>query len=355
MLVSFIIAAYNAGKKLSYALDSLLKQDYDKSKIEVILIDGNSSDDTKKIMLDYKQKHKHEFSRFLILDNQKKILPCAWNIALKNSLGDIILRIDAHSEMEPSFISNAVSLIKKGEKIVGGPRPSIIEERGALQKVLLLAEQSMFGSGIADYRKSQQDKYVNTLAHAAYSREVFEAVGGYDERLVRTEDNEIHYRMRKAGFKFYFSSKIKSFHHARSSFKAMIKQKYLNGFWIGLTMGICPRCFSFYHLVPFLFVLSIIGFCALAFFNAPIFLILLLSFYFLGNISMSILASLRKKFTPYMLLLLGIFLTLHLAYGIGTFVGFLKVPFWSERKSECKEIENVRKILIENRLNNSEK
>ena len=135
----------------------------------------------------------------------------------------------------------------------------------------------------------------------------------------------------------------------------MIKQKYLNGFWIGLTMGVCPKCFSFYHLVPFLFVLSIIVFSALAFFYAPIFLIFLLSFYFLGNISMSILASLQKKFTSHMLLLPGIFLTLHLAYGIGTFIGILKMPFWSARKSECKEIENVRKILIENRLNNSER
>lgn len=355
MLVSFIIAAYNAGEKLSYALNSLLKQDYGKDKIEVILIDGGSSDITKEIMLDYKRRHEHEFSRFLVLENKKKILPCAWNVALKNALGDIILRIDAHSEMKSDFISNAVDLIKKGEKIVGGPRPSIIDQKGDFQRILLLAEQSMFGSGIAGYRKNQGDKYVSTLAHAAYLREVFEKVGGYDERLVRTEDNEIHYRMRKAGFKFYFSSKVKSLHHARSSFKTMIKQKYLNGFWIGLTMGVCPKCFSFYHLVPFLFILSITIFSVLAILNIPILLFILLSLYFLGNVLMSILSSIRKKFTPYMFLLPGTFFALHLAYGIGTFIGLLKMPFWDQRNAGCNEIENVRKILIENRLNNIEK
>lgn len=354
LLVSFIIAAYNAGGKISYALDSLLRQDYDKKKIEVILVDGCSQDDTKKIMYEYKKNYENEFSRFLILDNPKRILPCAWNIALKNALGDVILRIDAHSEMNFDFISNAVELIEKGEKIVGGQRPSVIDEKGDLQKVLLLAEQSMFGSGIADYRKSKKDKYVSTLAHAAYSREVFETTGGYDERLARTEDNEIHYRMNCAGFKFYFSSKIKSFHHARSSFKAMVKQKYLNGFWIGLTMGVCPKCFSIYHLVPFLFVLSIIVSSVLAALGLPIFLILLFCLYFLGNISMSVLSLIGKEFTPYMLLLPGIFFVLHLSYGLGTLLGLLKMPFWRQRKTECSEIEIVRKALIENRLNNSE-
>lgn len=355
MLVSFIIAAYNAGEKLSHALNSLLSQDYDKSKIEVILIDGGSLDSTRKIMTDYKEKYENKFSRFLVLDNMNKTLPCAWNIALKNVLGDVILRIDAHSEMDPNFISNAVDFIKKGEKIVGGPRPSIIDEKGDLERVLLLAEQSMFGSGIADYRKSQEDKYVNTLAHAAYLREVFETVGGYDERLARTEDNEIHYRMQKAGFKFYFSRKIKSFHHARSSFKSMLKQKYLNGFWIGLTMSVCPKCFSLYHFVPFLFVLSIIGSSVFALIGVPIFLISLVSFYLLGNLSMSVLSSLRKKFTPYMFLLPGVFLSLHLAYGTGTLVGLLKIPFWNQRKFGCSEIENVKNFLIKNRLNNCEK
>ena len=68
------------------------------------------------------------FSRVLVLDNPKKILPCGWNIALEASTGDLILRVDAHSSLPNDFISKNVNRIDMGEKIVGGHRISIIDE-----------------------------------------------------------------------------------------------------------------------------------------------------------------------------------------------------------------------------------
>lgn len=89
---------------------------------------------------------------------------------------------------------------------------------------------------------------MKSLFHAAYRREVFEEIGHYNESLARTEDNEIHYRMRKAGFKLRFCPDIISYQHTRSSLPKMLKQKYGNGYWIGKTSKVCPGCLSIYHL-----------------------------------------------------------------------------------------------------------
>lgn len=324
-IVSFIVIAYNAGNKLKTLLDDLKNQTYNHNYTEVILVDSSSTDNTKEIMTSFKSE-KNDFMRIKVLDNPKKVLPSGWNIAISESIGDIILRVDAHSSLPKDFIEKNVKYINEGEKIVGGHRISIIDEDNDWQRVLLSAEKSIFGSGIAAYRRSESERYVSTLAHAAYSREVFEVVGPYDEKLHRTEDNEIHYRMREKGYKFYFNPEIISYHHARNEFKKMCKQKYLNGYWIGLTMGVCPKCFSIYHLVPFVFVFSLIITVLLALINIKIPLIMLALSYALVNLTISILEIINNKFSLQMLSLPLILLSLHISYGVGTLVGFVKLP-----------------------------
>lgn len=325
IIVSFIVIAYNAGNRLNSLIEDLKKQSYNHNNIEVILVDSASTDNTKEVMNDFKDSN-NDFINVKVLDNPKKVLPSGWNIALKEAIGDIILRVDAHSSLPVDFIEKNVKYIRKGEKIVGGHRISIIDEDNKWQRVLLTAEKSLFGSGIAAYRRSETTKYVNTLAHAAYSKEIFDEVGFYNENLHRTEDNEMHYRMREKGYTFYFNPEIVSYHHARNEFKKMCKQKYLNGYWIGLTMGVCPKCFSIYHLVPFVFVFSLIicSLMALLFkFTLP--LILLCGSYVIVNLAISIIEIIRSKFTFQMFVLPFLLLSLHICYGAGTLVGFLKL------------------------------
>lgn len=333
MKVSFIVVAYNAGNKLENLLGDLEKQEYNHSDIEIILVDSNSSDNTKDIMEKFKESNR-SFSRVLVLDNPKKILPCGWNIALEASTGDLILRVDAHSSLPNDFISKNVKRIEAGEKIVGGHRISIIDEDNAWQKTLLIAEKSIFGSGIASYRRKEKEEYVSTLAHAAYCREVFKKVGGYDERLARTEDNEMHYRMKEAGYKFLLDPTIKSYHHARNSLSKMMKQKYLNGYWIGLTMGVSPKCFSIYHFIPLLFVLALIVTVIGSFTISSLPLVLLLVVYFAFNIVNTIFSILKEKKHISYLLLPIIFFLLHISYGWGTLYGLIKLPFWIRKNKK---------------------
>lgn len=345
MLVSLIIVAYNAEKHLSSILENIIEQNYDHKNIEIILVDSCSTDSTITMMKEFKKDELRNFKRIVVLENPKKTLPCGWNVALKKSNGDIIIRIDAHAIIQSNFISLNVETIKKGENICGGTVTSIIgNNENKFQKTLLIAENSIFGGGTAKFRRNTKESYVNTVAYAAYKRCVFIKVGGYNELLARTEDNEMHYRMKLSGEKFYFNPTIKTKRVSRNTLLQLLKQKYLNGFWIGKTMYVSPKCFSLYHFVPLIFFLSIIVAIVAYFLDFSLLIVAIAVSYFLTSLIFTIMHMLNKfLLTNFMLPI--IFFLFHFCYGLGTFIGLVIGLFEKKLKSECPEINNVKIIL----------
>ena len=201
-LVSFVVVALNAASTLDALFDCLKAQDYPHRLVEVILVDGNSDDKTKEKMLAF-QSDERSFARVLVLDNPKRTLPCGWNVALDALEGDAVLRVDAHCTFPENFISLNVKNLESGEDICGGKVISIPSETNNWSITLNEAENSMFGGSFAAFRRADSARYVNTAAFAIYRKIVFDTVGTYNELLTRTEDNEMHYRMRKAGYRFY--------------------------------------------------------------------------------------------------------------------------------------------------------
>lgn len=356
MIVSFIIVALNAENVLNNILSDLEKQTYDHKKIEVVLVDSFSSDKTKSIMEKFKQKNLNNFIRVVILDNPKKILPCGWNVALKNSFGDIILRVDAHTRIPTDFIELNVKTQLEGHKICGGQVKSILLDESDWKKCLYIVEKSSFCGGASDFRKEGENRYVDTLGFASYNREVFEKVGGYDERLARTEDNEMHYRMRKNGYKFWLNTDIMSYRYLRSSLGKMIKQKFLNGKWVGLTLSISPKCLSKFYFAPFTFLIALLICIVLSATVTKVFLVALLVVYFAAAIYSTIKCVSANKFKPTFISIPFLFFILHIAYGLGTLVGIIKIPFWRNKRENlsCDEIQNVKNILLKNKYIRSE-
>lgn len=330
MTVSFCVIAYNEEKALRSLFSDIQSQDYPHDKMEVVFVNAMSTDRTRQLMEEFAAEN-HDFIRVTIADNPKRIQSAGWNVAIKESREEIIMRIDAHTLIPSNFVSNCVACILDGEDVVGGPRPNIIEGDTPWKQTLLLAEKSMFGSSIAPYRTGHHKSYVKSVFHGAYRREVFEKAGTFNENLGRTEDNEMHYRIRQAGYKICYNPKIISYQHTRSTWKGMIRQKYGNGRWIGLTMGVCPQCFSVYHVIPLLFVVALAFTLLLAAGEMSYPLFALGGAYILADFLMSVVAIIReKKYWQYVLLPV-IFLSLHLSYGVGTMVGVLYMPFWKHK------------------------
>ena len=321
--VSFIVVALNAASTIQKLFECLKHQTYPHEWIEVILVDGLSSDATKTEMLHF-QTEENDFWQIKVLDNPKKTLPCGWNVALSAAQGDALLRVDAHVSIPDNFIELNVRDLLRGEDICGGKVTSVPGNETEWAFVLNEAENSMFGGGIAAFRRADSTGYVNTAAFAIYRKSVFDTVGSYNELLTRTEDNEMHYRMRKAGYRFYYDPEIVSYRKTRADLKSLAKQKYLNGYWIGRTLWIEPRCFSIYHFIPLAFVLFIVFSLILLSFGTAFPAAALWGAYAVVNLTMAIVSVINcKEKNGFFVLLPAIFLILHIWYGVGTAIGII--------------------------------
>ena len=320
MRISFIVVAYNAAGSLGALLEDLLAQTIPHEQIEALLVDSASTDATRAIMLDFAKTAPFEVK---VLDNPKRWLASGINVALGAATGDAIIRLDAHARIPKDFLENNLRALTQGEDIVGGcvlgGAPS-----GAWESVLRTVDTSRFCGGAAPFRNGGEARYVDTLAYALYRREVYDKVGLYDERLRRTEDNDMHYRMRRAGYRFYFSPDIVSCHAARATMRGQLRQKWGNGYWIGRTMRIQPRCFAPRHLIPALFVLALLfGLLLLPLSAWP--LLLLLSAYLVCDLFFAVRGALSQE-TGRLLALLTLpflFPAVHVVYGVGTLAGLL--------------------------------
>lgn len=328
MNISISIVAYNEEAVLDSLFQDILSQDYPHEKIELLLIDSASTDKTKLKMELFASEKQSEFYNIKILDNPKKRLAQGWNIAIANFTTEVLMRIDAHASIPSDFIQKNIGILKSGEMVSGGSRPNINSKDTKWNRVLLEAESSMFGSSIAPYRRNGARSYVKSIFHGAYRREVLERVGGFDESLGRTEDNEFHYRVRKAGYRLCFDPDIVSYQHVRTSLKGMCKQKAGNGFWAGTTLAVCPGCLSLFHFVPVCFLFGIILTSILAIVGFPLLAYIMWASYWILAVFMAIKAVQGEPKYLVQLCLPVLFFLLHVSYGAGTLVGIIYMPFF---------------------------
>ena len=320
MKISFIVVALNAGGCLGLLLDDLRAQTLPPEQIELLLVDSASEDNTLDVMRAFAASAPFDVQ---ILHNPKKWLASGINIALRKATGDAVIRLDAHARIPADFLQRNVEALEAGEDIVGGSVLSA-EPKTAWERVMRALDTSRFCGGAAPFRNSGSDRYVDTLAYALYRREVYDCVGEYDERLRRTEDNDMHYRMHKAGYRFRFSPSICSFHAARSTLRGQLRQKWGNGYWIGRTMHIQPRCFAPRHLIPALFVLALlIGLLLCPMTMQP--LALLLSVYLTADVIFAVRSAMEQKESRLLCLITLPFLfpAVHIVYGAGTLLGLV--------------------------------
>ncbi len=315
--ISALLVTRNEEKFIERSFSSLLNQDYPKTKYEIIVVDGCSSDRTIDIIKNLAQKSD---VKVRILENPKKILASGWNIGIKNASGDYVVRIDAHAEVPPDFISLNVKTIEDVKDVVcvGGKLVTkSLDGNNMITKVLA----SRFGVGNSSFRTASKAQYADTAVYGLYKKAIFDQVGYFDEGLERNQDIELHSRIRRNGGKFYFNPEITSVYYARNTLSKMMKQAAGNGKWNMILLKKGCSALSFRHFVPFCFVLFIIMSLILGLCFNTIFL------YFLGavlllHLSMGMLASLEKtKDIKEIVLMPVYFLLLHLSYGFGFILG----------------------------------
>jgi len=336
LLVSIIIPCRNEEKFISKCLDSILNQDYPKEKLEILVVDGRSSDKTRKII----KKYQERYDLIKLLDNPGKVTPEAMNIGVKESNGEVIIFVNSHSILDKKFLKWNIYYLEKIKDIdaVGGKLQAITESDDIFVKAITFVSDSIFGSGGIRYRKKKKEGLVkDTLPYCVYRREVFSKIGLIDEELLRGQDAEFNLRLIKEGGRIYFTPKIKSYLHTRPSLLKLWKQQFQYGYFkvkIAQKLGIG---LVFRQHIPAIFVFSSILSGILGIFFRPFFYLLLtiLLAYLLLDIVFSLEIAFRKGL-KYLLASMLSFLILHFSYGLGFLKGIF--DFLILRKKVKKDI-----------------
>ena len=324
IVVTAMIVVRNEEDYIEISLKSLLNQDFPKDKYEIIIVDGCSTDNTLNIIKNIIKSEKDGPS-IKLLKNEKKLLASGWNIGIKNAKGKYVTRIDAHAKAMPDFISTSLKTLEKVPEdvaCVGGRLTSVSINCGdeTVSKVL----SSPFGIGNSKFRYSNKEQFVDTVAFGLYKKEIFEKVGYFDERLERNQDNNMHNRIRKQGYRFYFNPMIQSEYYVRNSLKKMMRQGFLNGKWNVIVFRQDKKSLSIRHVVPLFFVLSIFVLTILSFIS-KYFLYLLLLEIGLYIITAIFFAIKKTKNFFEIIKMIAYYFLLHCSYGFGEIVSIFSL------------------------------
>jgi succinoglycan biosynthesis protein ExoA len=342
LFVSIILPIKNESAYIEQGLLAILAQGYPTDRMEILIADGLSTDDTCKIVKEFFAKYPH--LQINILDNPDKIVPTGMNIALRRAKGEIIIRVDGHTIIAPDYVSQCVETLQRTQADnVGGKMNAI--GFNFFGKVVALATSTPFGIGGGRFHYSDEEEWVDTVYMGAWSRQVFEKIGLFDEELVRNQDDEFNYRLRSAGGKIFLNPKIKSEYTVRGSPSTLWKQYYQYGYWKIRVLQKHPRQMCLRQFVPPAFVLALFGSVFLAFSPvlrplSPIIPLL----YLFANLSASLYTASKHgwKYAP---LFPFVFAILHISYGLGFLTGLFKfwnrwedktgkVPVWSNEFNE---------------------
>ena len=313
--VAVIIPVLNESGYIERCLRSLMNNTYDRDKLEILVFDGGSADDTRQIVSDLAA----EYPQIRLLDNPKKFISPAFNHGVRIARGDIIIRFDGHSEACPDYIQKNIEVLAEHPDAwcVGGPVQTVSENTTG--KIIAAAMSCPIGVGNAHFRLGTHEGYVDTIMYGAYRKEALLKVGPVDESLVRTEDDDLHFRMIKAGGRFYLSQKIKSLYYCRGSIKKLWSQYYQYGYWRIPTILKHGQPATLRQIVPVLFVLGWLILIAAALLWPPaVYALLLFAALYVLTLLAGAALAIKKNGLKIGIATPLIFPILHFSYGLGS-------------------------------------
>lgn len=323
-LVTVIVPMRNEEHHIGPCLDALLNQSYPLDRLEVLVVDGRSTDRSRVIAAKYQDRFPDVL---ILLDNERRTAPAALNLALGLAHGEVVIRVDAHVVVATDFIERTVATLEKSGAECAGGR---VIHRGHNWITCSMAAvlSSPFGVGNAKFRYAISAQYVDTVAFGGYRRDIFDRVGCFDERLTRNQDIEFNWRLRASGGRILFDPRIRSYYSVRPSLGGFVRQAYLNGYWNIITLRLHPRALSWRHFTPLIFLLVTLGGLVVGLLARPVWVLLegVWGLYAVLAAVSSVLASARGGWDllPPMMLL---FPALHLSYGFGSLVAVVRGLF----------------------------
>ena len=335
--VSILIPIRNEAAYVERCLEAVIAQDYPREKMEILVADGMSDDGTREKLLPFLVS----YPQVSLLDNPEKFVAPGLNRLILMAKGDILIRVDGHCVISSNYVSRCVAHILEREVDgVGGPMRSIGED--LVSEGIALAMSSKFGVGGSAFRtETDKTRLVDTVPFPAYTREIVQKVGLYDEELVRNQDDEYNYRIRKSGGQILLAADVQSEYYTRGTYGKLWRQYFQYGFWKVRVLQKHPRQMSLRQFVPPIFLLAV---------ETAVLLTLIFSWgwaalacvtglYLIAVVMASLLIAAKQGWRFLGVLLLA-FATIHVAYGMGFWVGLFR--FWNRWHDQKGRVPEVR-------------
>ncbi|HAX70368.1 MAG TPA: glycosyltransferase family 2 protein [Anaerolineae bacterium] len=316
--VSIIIPCYNEEATIHKLLEALRVQTYPLAQMEVVISDGFSTDGTRDVIAGFKKQNTDLSVR--VVDNKAKTIPSGVNQAIRESSGEILIRLDAHSMPIPEYVARCVEAHQAGKgDNVGGVweiRPGA--DTWVAESISFAAAHPL-GVGDAMYRLNAKAGAVDTVPFGSFRRELIQKIGAFDESLLANEDYEFNTRVREAGGTVWLDPAIRSVYFSRSTFGKLAGQYWRYGFWKFKMLKRYPHTLRWRQALPPVFVLALLTLIVLSLglAVARVLLVLQLFVYFfvLGLAGLRLAMKTRKGFLfwglPFAIA------TMHIAWGMG--------------------------------------
>ncbi len=308
--VSVVIPARNEERTLPAALDSVLAQDY-AGEIEIIVADGSDTPALDEIV-------RERYPSVRLAPNPQRTTPAGLNLALREARGEVIVRVDAHAALPQGYVRRAVeTLARTGAANVGGRMIPVGET--FFQRAVAAATSTPMGTGRARYRDGGAEGPADTVYLGAFRRDALEAAGGFDETLLRSQDSDLNWRLRRRGEVVWFDPELAVAYRPRRSFGALARQYFDYGRWKSAILLRHPSALRPRQLAPPLLALALAASALLALAGATRLAAVVPLAYLFALVTASAWAGLRRREPAAALAPLAL-VVMHLSWGIGFFL-----------------------------------
>lgn len=319
--VSLILPVRNEAAHIAACLEGIRRQTYPAELIEVIVVDGASTDATVRVL----EQASSSDHRIRIVSNPARRMPQGLNLGIGAATGVFVGVVSGHSVLPAEYVAKAVEAsIRTGAWSVGG---SIVRRADTpMQRAIAIATSSRIGVGDSAHNYAEEPRWVETVFPGFWRRELFDRIGIFDPDMIANEDNELSFRIRKAGGRIWFDPAIRVDYIPRGGLGGLFNQYRMYGLGKMRVLRKHGGGLRWRHWVPAAWVAFLVadgllsipvpGFAAVWLLAVVLYAIVLL----IAGLR------LRRNGTDWWRIVTAL-ATLHLAYGVGTWQGL--VTWWS--------------------------
>jgi glycosyltransferase involved in cell wall biosynthesis len=251
-VVTVIMPVRDEAPILRDAVASILRQELRGFELEVIAVDGRSTDGSREILDELAAAE----PRLRVLDNPHKLTPHAMNIGLRAARGEYVCICGSHAVYDNDYVAVCLEELQRHDAVGSSGRVRVEPANQSLTaRLVAWSLSSPFASSGNSFRTASEG-YVDSIPYPLFRKDALIELGGYNERLARNQDNDMNERLRAAGHRLYLTWRTNCMYRSREGLSKLIRYGYNNGYWNFVTLRENPRAMRPRHFVPVVFVLG---------------------------------------------------------------------------------------------------